>query len=340
MGRRSQPGDSSPGVSGQSARLLVKTPIKGLTIFLSLMSLLLAGCSALDTLRSPAVTPLSGAQAALTASAEAVTQTPEPAATLAPALIATVPAAATAREAAPTLAPETPLSGAQAAVTPEPSRPSATLNPDLALKPAPTDLPTPDPELRVGAVVYEDDFDGKQGWTWPYAEDDVAAFSLGGNRLNAVMKVGNVGGPRLVGGQPALQIGDQQLQVTSLANMCYARDEYGVLFRGNANATDGYVFMLNCEGRARVVALQDLRPAVLVDWTASRAIMPGAPAENTLMVWAEGSQFHFFVNGKFLFSVFDKTFAQGTHGFYIYDRTDGGESVSFDHLVVRAVSPP
>ncbi len=298
--------------------------------FLSLMSLLLAGCSALNAFRAPTATPLSEAEAAL--AAEALTQTPEPAATLAPALIATVPALATARDAAPTLAP--------AAVTPTPSGPSATPNPDLALKPAPTDAPTPDPELRVGPVVYEDDFDGKQGWTWPYAEDNVAAFSLAGNRLNAVMKVGNANGARLVGGQPALQIGDQQLQVTSLTNMCYARDEYGVLFRGNATATAGYVFMLSCEGRARVVALQDLRPAVLVDWTASPAIMPGAPAENTLMVWAEGAQFHFFVNGKFLFSVVDKTFAQGTHGFYIYDRTSGGESVSFDHLVVRAVSPP
>ena len=89
-----------------------------------------------------------------------------------------------------------------------------------------------------------------------------------------------------------------------------------------------------------MVVLRNLTPAVLVDWTASPAIVPGAPAENTLLVWAGGKQFHFFVNGKHLFSATDETFVQGTHGFYIYDRTSGGESVSFGHLVVRAVSPP
>jgi hypothetical protein len=74
-----------------------------------------------------------------------------------------------------------------------------------------------------------------------------------------------------------------------------------------------------------------------VDWTASAAIVPNAPAENTLMVWAAQDQFHFYVNDKYLFSVSDKTFADGTLGFYIYDRTNGGESVSFSNLTVKAV---
>jgi hypothetical protein len=225
-----------------------------------------------------------------------------------------------------------------AAATPIP--PGPTPNPNLVLTLPPTEPPTPDPEEGVGAVVYEDDFEGKSGWAWPYVEDDIAAFSLGGSRLNAVMKVGNIPGGRIVGGPPTLQIGDQQLQVTSLTNLCYAKDEYGVLFRANTLATDGYLFKLSCEGKARVEALHSLRPAVVADWTASPAIVSGAPAENTLLVWAAGDQLRFFVNGRLLFSVTDNTFAQGTYGFYALDRTSGGESVSFGHLVVKAVSLP
>jgi hypothetical protein len=224
--------------------------------------------------------------------------------------------------------------------TPTPSLPGPTLNPNLVLRLTPTEPPTPDPELGVGETTYEDEFEGEAGWYWSYPENEVAAFSLGGQRLNAVMKVGLAGGGRLVAGPPGMWVGDQQLQVTALTNLCYAKDEYGVLFRANAAATDGYLFKLNCEGKARAEVLKNLKPAVLADWTASPAIAPGAPAENTLLVWAGGSQLHFFVNGRHLFSAVDQTFTNGTYGFYIYDRTSGGASVSFDDLVVRSVVTP
>jgi hypothetical protein len=299
--------------------------------WLGLAGLLVAGCGALTRPVSP------GPSAAALALTSATTQTPEPvlaSGASAPAALAT---------AVPTPAEPTPaivVAPLIAASTPTPLGPVATLNPNLALTVPPTEPPTPDPDQDVGAVLYADEFNGENGWRWPSVEDDIAAFSLGGNRLNAVMKVGNLAGGRTVAGQPSLQISDQQLQVTSLTSLCYAKDEYGVLFRANAAATDGYLFKLSCEGRARVEALHNLRPAVLVDWTASPAIMPGAPAENTLLVWAGRDQLQFFVNGKYLFSVVDKTYVQGTYGFYIFDRSSGGESVGFGHLVVKAVSLP
>jgi hypothetical protein len=227
-----------------------------------------------------------------------------------------------------------------ATATPVPFGPTASPNPNLVLRATATEPPTPDAGQNVQTVVYADEFDGQTGWQWPYTENEIAAFSMGGHRLNAVMKVGNLNSGQLVGGPPALQIGDQQLQVTVLTNLCYAKDEYGVLFRANATATDGYLFKLSCEGKARVEALHNLKPAVLVDWTASPAIMPNAPAENTLLVWAGHDQLHFFVNDKYLFSATDKTFVEGTYGFFIYDHTSGGVSVSFDHLIVKAVSLP
>ena len=200
----------------------------------------------------------------------------------------------------------------------------------------PSQAPTPDPNLGVGDKVYDDQFDGKSGWYWNYVENDVADFSVAGGKLNAVMKV-STAGPRVTGGNPALKIGDQQLRVTADTNLCYAKDEYGVMFRVNPDTTDGYLFELSCEGKARAAVLHNYHPTVLVDWTASPAIVAGAPAQNTLMVWAAGDQFNFYVNDKYLFSATDKTFADGTYGFYIYDRTNGGASVSFSQLTARAV---
>jgi len=66
----------------------------------------------------------------------------------------------------------------------------------------------------------------------------------------------------------------------------------------------------------------------------------GAPAENTLMIWMAKDQFHFYVNDKYLLSLQDATLAEGFYGFYVRDRTNGGESVSFSDLAAKEVKLP
>lgn len=235
---------------------------------------------------------------------------------------------------------EAPTAAATAMTAPTSTSAPASPTPGAKASPVftalPTDVPTPDPNEGVGDVVYQDKFDGTSGWYWTYLEDNVAAFSVAGGKLNAVMKV-STSGARDTGGKPGLKVGDQQLQVTATTNLCYAKDEYGVMFRVNADATDGYLFELSCEGKARVEVLHSYKPTVLVDWTASPAIVANAPAQNTLLVWAAQDQFRFYVNGKYLFSVSDKTFADGMYAFYIWDHTNGGASVSFSDMVAKAV---
>ena len=140
--------------------------------------------------------------------------------------------------------------------------------------------------------------------------------------------------------RPDFTAGDQQVRVTAKTNLCYEHDEYGLLFRGNDLGSDGYVFKLNCGGAARVELLHDFQSSTLVEWTPSSAIVPGAPAENTLMVWMAQDQFHFYVNDTYLFSLKNSTAAEGVYGFYIRDRTNGGESISFSHLVAKEVKLP
>jgi hypothetical protein len=85
--------------------------------------------------------------------------------------------------------------------------------------------------------------------------------------------------------------------------------------------------------------------STLVDWTASPAIKTGAPAiktgapaDNTLLVWAAGSEFRCYANGQYLFSANDSALKAGFYGIYLYDRTAGGETVTYDTLAVKAVA--
>lgn len=249
---------------------------------------------------------------------------------------ATAPPAATALVESPTIPPATP------AATPTPAAPTATSTEAATATPAattpPTETPTPDPNLGVGDVVYSDQFDGKSGWFWSFS-DDAATFLASGGKLNATVKTAN-SYPRLTGGKSELKVGDQQLRVTAQANACGPKDEYGILFRVNADITDGYAFKIRCDGQARFELVRKYQPTALVDWQASPAIAQGAPAENTLMIWMAKDQFHFYVNDKYLFSASDATFAEGTYAFTLNDRTSGGESVSFTNMIAKAVKQP
>jgi len=256
--------------------------------------------------------------------------TPEASPTEAASPIATVSLALT-----PTNAPlPTPEGGATPSTAASPTIPLPTRAP----LDTPTAVTTPDPNAGVGEVVYQETFDGSSGWDWTKFSNEAAKFSLAGGELGAVMTRPDLGYRSTMG--PDVKIGDQQLTVVARLHLCYAQDEYGVMFRFTltaANNYNGYLFKLRCDGAARVELLRDEQFTVLVDWTPSPAIVPSAPAENQLMVWAAGDQFHFYVNERYLFSLKDSTYAAGFYGFYLRDRTSGGLTVSFDDLRAREV---
>ncbi len=249
----------------------------------------------------------------------------------------------TATEVPPLAQPTAPPSPTVRIVMPTATLPAPTAAPTATPPASPTPLTveaTPDPNLGVGELIYADAFDGA-GWTWALA-DNAATFSLARGQLNAVMSSSGLGW-RIAPG-PGLTVGDQQIRLTTRTSLCYELDEYGLLFRGLSSQTgaafSGYLFKLSCAGRARVEVLRANEVSVLLDWTALPAIVPGAPAENALTVWAAKGQLHFFVNDKHLGSAFDTTYPSGGYGLFLRDRTSGGLAVGFDDLFVRAVQAP
>jgi hypothetical protein len=231
-----------------------------------------------------------------------------------------------------------------ATATAEPATATASPSPSPITPPTATVPATPDPNEGVGDVVYQDPLDGTSAWFWTFS-DDVASFGVVDGRVRGVMAQANSGW-RFTISPTDLRLGDQQLKLTTHTTACAENDEYGVLFRmAESTATDspspydGYLFKLRCGGAARLDLIQGTTSILLVDWSPSTAIHTGAPADNTLTVWARGSEMRFYANDQYLFTAQDPTFAAGFYGLYLYDRTAGGATVTYEDLVVRSVAP-
>jgi hypothetical protein len=254
---------------------------------------------------------------------------PSPATTAAPLLtpqISTeiVPTAPLVLPATLTLAPADSTATATAAPTLTPLPPGA----------------TPDPNLGVGATLWDENFDGSSGWKWEFT-DPLVTFAIANGQLSGVMTRSDQGW-RISGG-PDVQAANAQYRLTVRTFLCYEKDEYGLLFRSRANQNfefSGYLFKLSCGGQARVELLRDNEPSIVLDWIPTPSIQASAPAENTLMVWALNEQLHFYVNERHIGSATDKTFTSGNFDVYLRDRTGGGLSVAYSKLTVKEITAP
>jgi hypothetical protein len=276
---------------------------------------------------------------------QALGRTPPTATPVAPAATATQPAAAPATDTAlPTAMPQPVTDTPAPTNTSEPTATeAASATPSaIAATATATVPPTPDPNEGVGDVVYQDPLDGSGGWFWTFA-DEVASFGVdtGRGQLKATMMQANAGW-RFTISPDTLRIGDQQVRVTAHTEACADNDEYGLMFRvrpieGTEFEYDGYLFRLRCSGAARFDRVAGTTTSPLVEWTPSSAIHAGAPADNTLLVWAAGGEFRFYANDQYLFSAQDTGLTDGFYGLYVYDRTAGGMTVYFEDLVARGV---
>jgi hypothetical protein len=264
---------------------------------------------------------------------------PTATATPLPLFTATEPGvAATATLAAPATAAPGETAGPTQAPTDTAIAASAT--PLVIATATPAASPTPDSNEAVGDVVYQDKLDGQSGWFWTFS-DDVANFGVVDGKLKGVMKTANSGW-KFVGGPTTIQLGSQQASLNAHIVNCGPNDEYGLMFRVKPEESDslydGYLFKLRCSGAASFDVITGTNRKAIVDWTPSPAIKTGAPADNTLLVWAAGSEFRFYANGQFLFSASDSALSAGFYGIYLNDRTAGGETVMFDTLMAKAVA--
>lgn len=259
------------------------------------------------------------------------TATPEP---QAPVPTDTAPAEPTATETAPSpTATSAVTATATATATPTETTSPTPAATDTAPVPA-----TPDPNQGVGDVVYNETFDGTQGWGWGFS-DDAVAFTTENGAVKAVTTVGDAGWRVTIG--PGASWLDQQIVLKTDTTACTENDEFGLLYRGalddQTGILNGYVFKVTCGGKASVDVIRDNQPSVLVQ---PLDVSVNKTGENTLTVWAGRGEMRYYINGVYVATAQDSTFTSGRLGLFVRDRNGGGMTVSFTDLTVRNVTPP
>lgn len=209
--------------------------------------------------------------------------------------------------------------------------PSATPLPHAS----PTFQPTLEEKPGVGSAVLTDDFSSPSDWNT--ASSDQATIDVSNNQLTIAVQPGIYG----FSIRQNVNFNDFYAEITAQPNLCRGSDEYGLLFRA-PNNLGYYRFALSCDGTARVDRWSVRTPHVLHPPVPSGDAPPGAPGEVRLGVWAVGSEIHFFLNGRYQFSVTDKNYLAGSLGVFASSTGATPVTVSFSDLVVYDVNyfPP
>jgi hypothetical protein len=206
--------------------------------------------------------------------------------------------------------------------------PTATPSP----APQPTQQPTPERKPGIGDVILTDDF--ASATLWNTAASDQAAVKETGSGLAIAVQPGIA---PVVSFRQGKVFSNMYAEITARPSLCRGADDYGMVFRAPNNAAY-YRFSLACNGttgadRISRGAVRVLQPPLL-----SGDVPVGAPGEVRLGVWAVGSEFHFFLNGRYQFTAVDRSYATGGIGVFAHAAGTTPVIVTFSDLSIRAVT--
>jgi hypothetical protein len=225
----------------------------------------------------------------------------------------------------PTLAP----TEQTATVTPTSTFAIPTIPPTETLTPSPLPTATSDPQAGLGEVILLDDFSENLGWE--LLEDQVGAASVRQGKM--ILTINEPGGLRYALA-PIQSLSNFYVQVEVRPELCQSDDEFGLLFRINAQF-EYYRFAINCSGQTRMsrVLMDGSRALTLL--ALNPTVIPGPMANNTLAIRANGDLFQIWINGIEAFTVRDVSIQNGSIGLFV--RTGRGDlaTISFDNLLIR-----
>jgi hypothetical protein len=135
-----------------------------------------------------------------------------------------------------------------------------------------------------------------------------------------------------------LHLADFYAEVTAATSLCAGQDEFGILLRAESPA-DFYRFALSCDGNMRLDRIRGGTASSPLGWTPSASIPRNAPAAILIGVWADGGQFHFYINGAYQITVAAPLIPAGTLGFFARSAGDTAMTVNFRELTVWEVVP-
>lgn len=203
--------------------------------------------------------------------------------------------------------------------------PSATPTPQLLSTKAPT------PEMRpgLGTDLLTDDFSNPLNWE--IATSDEASADINDNRLTLAAQ----SRVYMTSLRHGTLLDDYYAEITAQPGLCKAEDSYGLLIRANGGSY--FRFALACDGTVRAERVNNSVRLVLQQPLPSGDVPPGAPGEVRIGIWAVGSEFRLFLNGRFQFSISDPSFPIGSIGVFVRSAGETPVVVSFSDLVIREV---
>lgn len=241
------------------------------------------------------------------------------------------------------------LFGTCASCSPAPASPTATASPPPTitptfpfptLVPSPTEArpssPVPPPEVSAGAgqTIYETSFDQAGGW--PLEQDALGTTSLLEGSLSVV-----VSAPRSTRtvASPAPPQRDLVLQASFAPHLCSSQDEYGLFFRRTPEETH-LRFTVTCSGAVRARRVTADGPRAVVPFLEGHpAVIPGAPARNSLAVRAVGDIVRLYVNNVQVLTFTDPTPLAGHSGVIVTSDEVGQTTLLVADYILSDLAP-
>ena len=197
----------------------------------------------------------------------------------------------------------------------------------------PTYTAMPEMSPGIGSVTFSDDFSDDSVWDTGVSNRGSAAISR--NRLTLAAEPGAY----LESLRRELTLGNFYAEITARPSLCRGDDTYGVLVRGIG--LNYYRFILSCNSQVSSERVNAGVKLSIHEPVTSGDAPPGAPGEVRIGVWAVGSDIRLFLNGRYQFSINDKSFPSGAIGVFVRS-ADNPMSVTFSDLTVYDVDyiPP
>jgi hypothetical protein len=186
----------------------------------------------------------------------------------------------------------------------------------------------------VSSATLTDDFSNKKLWDTAVSDQGSAAIAL--NRLSLAIQPGVY----LESIRREGTFGNFYAEITARPSLCRGEDNYGVIVRSVGRSY--YRFVLSCNAQVRAERVNGGIRLPLLEPIPSGDAPRGAPGEVRIGVWAVGSDMRLFLNGRYQFSIKDKSFPSGAIGVFVRSEGDAPMSVTFSDLRVYDVDyvPP
>jgi hypothetical protein len=168
-------------------------------------------------------------------------------------------------------------------------------------------------DLNLGSPDWKDTFESAAGWFLLDTDNTLSEVEDG----RMIMTARETGEAEEWGLANRPAAADFYLEATFVTgDACAGLDRFGMLVRA-PDPNEGYVFSFSCDGRYRVYKWDGEHYDPIIEWKASPHIQSGADQTNRLGVWAEGSAFKLYANGKLLAEFEDDTYDEGRFGLLI-----------------------